>query len=253
MDLDPLSAFDRVRPHVTATLAAWAGTITIASASGLLARLAPKTLAPAIVMGIVIPTAIYGRSPLLRAAAREIGLHRIALLHTWRIAAGVMFLAYGARDKVPPTFVRRAGWGDIIAGVFALALVALPRKRITYAAFNAVGFLDFVLAVGTGLAATVRRDQRMGTIATFRSLSFHFSALVFLAQRILWRSIFCVAKERQMISSCTSGVRSSIAQAPLPEGVNRVPSRSGPELTIFEKCLSARITFRLPAYNVSAT
>jgi hypothetical protein len=30
-----------------------------------------------------------------------------------------------------------------------------------------VGFLDFIVAVGTGLAATLRRDPRMGTIATF--------------------------------------------------------------------------------------
>jgi hypothetical protein len=82
MDLDPLPALERVRPRVAAILAAWAGTLKIASTIGLLARLAPKTLAPTIVMGIVIPTALYTRSPLLRGAAREIGLHRISLLHT---------------------------------------------------------------------------------------------------------------------------------------------------------------------------
>jgi len=167
MDSNPQSPLASVRPRVAAVLAAWAGAVAVASTTGALGRLAPATLAPVIVTSIVVPTVIYGRSPLLRAAAREVGVYRIALLHTWRVAAGVVFLAYGVQDKLPPKFVRNAGWGDIIAGAFAAALVLLPRKRITYAAFNAVGFADFVLAFGTGLAATLRRDSRMSAIATF--------------------------------------------------------------------------------------
>lgn len=165
MSLDPSSALARMSRPVGAALVTWAGTVTVASATGMLARLAPTILAPLIVAGIVVPTIVYSRSPLLRAAAREFGVHRISLLHTWRIAAGVMFLAYGDEDKLPPTFVRNAGWGDIIAGGFATALVLLPRKRSTYLAINAVGFADFIVAVGTGLSATLRRDPRMKEIA----------------------------------------------------------------------------------------
>ncbi len=165
MSLDPPSALARMSPRVGAALLTWAGTVTAASATGVLARLAPTTLAPLIVAGIVVPTVIYHRSPVLRAAARELGVHRISLIHTWRIAAGVMFLAYGDDDKLPPTFVRNAGWGDIIAGALATALVMLPRKRTTYLAINAVGFADFIVAVGTGLSATLRRDPRMNEIA----------------------------------------------------------------------------------------
>ncbi len=136
MDSNPQSPLASVRPRVAAVLAAWAGTVAVASTTGALGRLAPATLAPVIVTSIVVPTVIYGRSPLLRAAAREVGVYRIALLHTWRVAAGVVFLAYGVQDKLPPKFVRNAGWGDIIAGAFAAALVLLPRKRITYAALT---------------------------------------------------------------------------------------------------------------------
>ncbi len=167
MDSDPLSPLATVRPRVAAALAAWASTVAIGSATGALARLAPTMLAPAIVAGIVIPTSVYGRSPLLRAAAREVGVHRISLLHAWRIAAGAMFLVYGAQDTLPQSFVRRAGWGDVLVGAFATALIKLPRTRTTYATFHAVGLADFVLAVGTGLAATLRREPRMGAIATF--------------------------------------------------------------------------------------
>jgi hypothetical protein len=67
-----------------------------------------------------------------------------------------------------------------------------------------VGFLDFIVAVGTGLAATLRRDPRMGTIATFPFALIPLFGVGFPAQRISSRSIFCVKKKRNVNSGCTS-------------------------------------------------
>ena len=130
MNLDSPAALARMSPRVAAALATWAGTVTVTSATGVLARLAPTILAPLIVAGIVVPTVVYNRSPLLRAAARELGVHRISLLHTWRIAAGVMFLRVWRRRQ-------RSRRNSSATPVGATSLQAAWQRRSCFSRENA--------------------------------------------------------------------------------------------------------------------
>ncbi len=57
-------------------------------------------------------------------------------------------------------FADRAAWGDIATAILATALVVTwapitPARRLLYHAWNAFGFLDLVVAVGTATAVTL--------------------------------------------------------------------------------------------------
>jgi hypothetical protein len=164
---DPKAEYAATKRDVFEAVFAWGAAVAAGSASGLLAKLPARLVAPLIVGGIALPTIAYARSPQLKALAREIGVHDLSLFHTWRVAGTIAFLYYGSRDELPPAFVRNAAWGDLAASAFALALQALPRNRATYTAFHVFGFADFVTALATGLTLTLRGDARMRTIATF--------------------------------------------------------------------------------------
>jgi hypothetical protein len=158
---------DATKREVFEAAFAWGAAVAAASASGLLAKLPPRLVAPLIVGGIALPTIAYARSPRLKALAREIGVHDLSLFHTWRVVGTAAFLYYGSRDELPPAFVRNAAWGDLATSVFALGLQVLPRNRAVYTAFHIFGFADFVAALATGRTLALRGDPRMRTLATF--------------------------------------------------------------------------------------
>ncbi len=158
---------DATKREVLTSLGTWGAAVAAASASGLLAKLPPRLVAPLIIGGIALPTIAYARSPKLKALARDVGIHKLSLFHTWRVVGTAAFLFYGSKGALPPTFVRNAAWGDFATSVLAGALIALPRRRSTYVAFHLFGLSDFVAALATGLGLTLRGDARMRTIATF--------------------------------------------------------------------------------------
>jgi hypothetical protein len=158
---------DAARREVLARLGTWGAIVAAASASGLLAKLPARLVAPLIVGGIALPTIAYARSPQFRALARDVGIHKLSLFHTWRVVGTAAFLFYGSKDELPPAFVRNAAWGDLATSILAGALIVLPRRRSTYVAFHLFGLLDFITALYTGLGSTLRGDARMRTIATF--------------------------------------------------------------------------------------
>lgn len=78
-----------------------------------------------------------------------VNLSTIALLHSWRIFAGWIFISYA--DHLPIAFVNNAAYGDIIAGLLGISVFIFGRTKLAYYVFNVVGLFDFILAVGTGL------------------------------------------------------------------------------------------------------
>ncbi len=166
---DPLRKrdLDATKRAVLASLGSWGAVVAGASASGLLAKLPARLVAPLIVGGIALPTIAYARSSKLKALARDVGIQRLSLFHTWRVAGTAAFLFYGSKDKLPPAFVRNAAWGDLATSMLAGALLVLPRRRSTYIAFHLFGMSDFIAALATGLSLTLKGDARMRTIATF--------------------------------------------------------------------------------------
>ncbi len=147
-------------------LAIWGVAVCIAAETGILSAIPPLLLAPLIALGIVIPVVAYAMSDRFRVYIAALGLRPITAFHIWRIAAALVFFWYGAHDLLPETFVRNAGWGDLIAGVLALFVVVMPENRTRYWIFHVVGFADFVVAVGTGLTLFLLNDPRMAAIQT---------------------------------------------------------------------------------------
>lgn len=147
-------------------LIVWGLAVAIAAQTGLYRALPPLLLAPLIALGIVVPVVIYAMFSGFRTYIAAVGLRTLTAFHIWRIGAALVFFWYGAHNLLPEAFVQNAGWGDFIAGCLAIVVLLLPESRRGYLVFHVVGFADFVLAVGTGLAFFLLKDPRMSAIQT---------------------------------------------------------------------------------------
>jgi hypothetical protein len=150
---------------VTGLALAWLMAVVIGSETGLFSSLYQPLLAAIVATSIVIPTMWYFASSAIRLYVAAIGHRRIMLMHIWRIPAALMFFWYGAQGQLPPLFWILAGVGDLIAGSLALYMAFKPESLKRYWIFHSFGFLDFVVAVGTGLTHTLLQDPRMAPIA----------------------------------------------------------------------------------------
>ena len=147
------------------TLFLWAGAVSAASYFGLFRLIPRQSIALFVVIGIVVPVAIYYRRENFYQLINSIGYRRLTLFNAWRIPAGAAFLYYGSQGWLPEQFVANAGYGDIAVGFLALSIFFLPENRAKYVAVQIFGLLDFILAVGTGLTFTVLQVPLMENIA----------------------------------------------------------------------------------------
>ena len=150
-----------------ANIALWGTGIAAASAGNVITRIPRMAIAPLIFVGIAIPSVAYHRSPALKRVMRRVGPYPLTLAHAWRIAAGIAFLRWGASGKLPKTFTKRAGWGDIASGIVALALVRAPKNRLALGAANVFGAADLAVAIATGMTMVLRKEPAMRAIGTF--------------------------------------------------------------------------------------
>lgn len=146
---------------VATLLAFWAGGVAVAASTGLLEQVPPRAIAGLVVVGVALPTLAYATHAATRQWVENFGLRRLTLFHAWRIVAAMLFFSYGAAGQLPPLFVERAAWGDLIAGVLAVVVVMMPFVRWRYAAMHVFGAIDFVTAVGTGLYFTLSDPESM--------------------------------------------------------------------------------------------
>ncbi|TAG81717.1 MAG: permease [Betaproteobacteria bacterium] len=144
---------------------AWLVAVIIGSETGFFSSLHQPLIGALVAFSIIVPTIWYFLSSRVRLYVEAIGHRRIMLLHIWRIPAALMFFWYGASGQLPPVFWILAGVGDFIAGSLALYMAVKPESLQRYSIFNSFGFLDFVVAVGTGLTYTLMEDTRMAPIA----------------------------------------------------------------------------------------
>lgn len=113
---------------------------------------------PWIGLGLIVP--LVAGVLALRLPAVAVGLgdpHIPALLaavQVFRIEGGI-FLVLLAMDRLPAGFAVPAGVGDVLVGVLApfvaFALWRRPQRRVLGIAFNTLGLLDLVIAVGVGV------------------------------------------------------------------------------------------------------
>jgi hypothetical protein len=75
-----------------------------------------------------------------------VGMHGLRFI-------GIVFVTLGAQGLIAPAFATRAGWGDIIVALGAIALAFTgPRSKALAYLWNSFGLLDLVVAVGTATA-----------------------------------------------------------------------------------------------------
>src|SRR5262245_49995075 len=110
---------------------------------------------PFLVGGILLGLVPLTLSPTFRQIVRSmpetwlVGIQAIRML-------GVLWLALLDMKLLPPEFALPAGIGDFTVGALALVMVYVlatrkPYARVLVIAWNLLGLLDFVSAVGTGV------------------------------------------------------------------------------------------------------
>ncbi len=148
---------------VAGTLAVWLGLILLLGAEGVFAR--PPGAPPLpVLVGVVAPIAAflvaYRTSLTFRTFVLTLDLRMVTAVQAWRFA-GLGFLDLYALGVLPGLFAWPAGLGDVAIGVTAPWLVlALARQpgfatSKAFAAWNAAGMLDLVVALSAAALSTV--------------------------------------------------------------------------------------------------
>ncbi len=132
-------------------VALWATTGITLALTGALTR-APQ-IGPAFVVGsVALWSFAYARSPSLRHWLDVLPLRPLIALHAIRFPIGAVFLWEHSRGQLPELFAMRAGWGDIATGIAAIGVVMVGlRSRRVVMVFSALGLLDILVALGTGM------------------------------------------------------------------------------------------------------
>lgn len=143
-----------------AAVAIWFIAAALAGVSGALAH-TPFPIPQITILGLIVALFFTTNAvSSVRAWIEAIPLRGLVAFHAIRFV-GIVFLILAARGQLAQVFGDRAGWGDIAAATFALVLVAsgTPRTsghRALYHAWNALGALDLLVAVGTATSVTLQ-------------------------------------------------------------------------------------------------
>lgn len=123
---------------------------------------------PAVLLTAVATLIVsYRRSAGFGQLARTLDLRWILALHVLRAPIGAAFLLLMHQGRLTPEFAVPAGWGDIVAGLGALALLplvgaAIPRssmRRRLLAVWNVIALADIVFVVMTAQRIAVLRGD----------------------------------------------------------------------------------------------
>lgn len=159
---------------VMIVLALWFGLVLFLGAKGAFVR--PPEIPPfPILLGATIPVVLflgaYFTSGAFKAFVLASDLRLGAAIQGWRVA-GLGFLALYAQGILPGQFALPAGLGDMAIGATApwimLALVRRPAfaSSSLFIAWNILGILDLVVAVGTGALSSGFLAGAAGNVTT---------------------------------------------------------------------------------------
>lgn len=132
----------------------------------------PLFIAPVFAAAVVGAIVAWHRHLPLRAWTAALDLRVPILLHVARIGFGTLFLVEHAAGRLPATFAERGGYGDILAGAFAIvAAIAAGRpreaasqpstrgRRALIWGFSIFGLADILLVFATAqVGVLVERD-----------------------------------------------------------------------------------------------
>jgi hypothetical protein len=91
----------------------------------------------------------------IRVSVLNIDLRWLVLPHLTRLFAGAYFLVLCQRRQLPCAFATPAGWGDIVIGVLAVAVVSAMHPtqlaKLFLLSWNTLGLIDIVFVVASAL------------------------------------------------------------------------------------------------------
>jgi hypothetical protein len=100
----------------------------------------------------------------IRVCVLNIDLRWLVVLHLTRLFAGAYFLVLCQRRLLPCAFATPAGWGDIVIGVLAVALVSSTHTQFAKTvllSWNTLGLIDIVFVVSSVLWFGLKDWQSM--------------------------------------------------------------------------------------------
>jgi hypothetical protein len=100
----------------------------------------------------------------IRVCVLNIDLRWLVVLHLTRLFAGAYFLVLCQRRVLPCAFATPAGWGDIVIGVLAVALVSSTHTQFAKTvllSWNTLGLIDIVFVVSSVLRFGLKDWQSM--------------------------------------------------------------------------------------------
>lgn len=120
-------------------------------------REAVFAIQPAHIVATVVGLVAAGASPLGRRHFAAPNLRPVFLLYGWRAVFGGLLLVLGLAGGLPSAFFWSAAIGDILVGVWALAIAARWDRvsRGETLVWNAAGLLDLIHVLALG-ATTLR-------------------------------------------------------------------------------------------------
>ena len=177
----------------------WLALALVAGARGVFQNNAQRVgVAVAIAAGspIVLFLLWFAASAGFRAFTLSLNPRVLTAMQTWRII-GFVFLLLEAHQQLPAMFALPAGYGDMFIGVTA-SLVAwqlAARYRGAFIAWQLLGILDLVVAVGSGTLSRVLDPNGISMLPmTMLPLSL---VPTFLVPLFLIFHVICIAQARQ--------------------------------------------------------
>ncbi len=155
----------RLPGSVNLTLGAWFLAAAAAALAGVAARVGAPLGPLGIVGGVGLGLLAHRALPAVRAWAERIDLRWLMYYQSLRAPIGASFLWLHAEGRLPVEFATVAGYGDIAAGLGALAAAAcVPvntagRRRFVLV-WNAAALLDILLVVATAQRLILFADRK---------------------------------------------------------------------------------------------
>ena len=156
------SLYKRHLTYLLVLIAIWFAVTLALALSGTFIGIGAMQIAAHIGLSIAMPMLLYYTWPPFKNLINEITPYGLAYFHVWRIFAALLFFYHA--QQLPPMFVERAAWGDLIAGILAIIVYLLPKRSYLIFGFHFFGLLDLILAVGTGMYLTLILDPQMSII-----------------------------------------------------------------------------------------
>lgn len=160
---------------VVLMLGVWFAAVFGLGAAGVFSRPEDEPPLP-ILLGVLLPivlfAAAYRALPAFRGRVLAADLPLLTALQAWRAGGGFGFLALHAHGVLPGSFAWPAGVGDMLIGAtapfVAMALVRDPAfvHSRSFVAWNLLGILDFVVAIGMGALSAGLFPQISGAVTT---------------------------------------------------------------------------------------